>query len=101
MLSDTLFSYLTQGNLWNYFLLALNTYFPYGLFFWFLGFALFIIFYLKVKNLAYSGLFVSLYFIVISSSGLVINAYSMFAMRYFGLILGFIIGYYLYRALKG
>jgi len=101
MLSETLWSYLTQGNFKLFFIMALNSYLPYGLFFWFLGFALFIIFYLKVKNLAYSGLLVSLYFVVISSSGLVINAYSAFAMRYFGLVLGLVIGYYLYRALKG
>ncbi|RLF61823.1 MAG: hypothetical protein DRN33_06370 [Thermoplasmata archaeon] len=100
--SGQLYTYLTEGKFFTFFSYAFNQYFPFGLFFWMLGLTMFSIIQIKTKNLGYSGAVTSLYFVVVSNiPNLVTNAYSSFAMKYFGLILGLITGYYIYRAIKG
>ena len=97
-----LYTYLTGGKFFSFFTYAFNQYFPFGLFFWMLGLTIFIILQIKTKNLGYSGAVTSFYFVVVSNiPNLVTNAYSAFAMKYFGVILGLIVGYYIYRAVKG
>jgi len=97
-----LFTYLTEGKFFTFFSYAFNQYFPFGLFFWMIGLVVFLILQIKTKNLAFSGGIGALYFIIISNiPGLVTNAYSSFAMKYFGIVLGLIAGYYIYRAVKG
>jgi len=101
-LSSTLIDYLTAGDIFNYFVVLFNQYFPYGIFFWITGFILFSIMYLKTKSIGYGGIFLSLYFVVISHiPNLVVSAYVNFAMKYAGIMLGLISGYYIYNAIKG
>lgn len=101
-LSEILWEYLLEGRFFTYFSTVFNTYFPFGLFFWVLGFVIFIIIQFKTKSLGYGGAIACVYFVVITSiPNLVTNAYSQFGMRYFGVILGIVSGYYLYRGLKG
>lgn len=97
-----LWEYLLGGQLWNYFVYMLNFYFPYGMFFWMLGFVLFLIIQLKSESLIYATIPLAVYFVIISSiDGLVINAYSRMAMQYVGLVLVLVSGYYLYRIVRG
>lgn len=97
-----LWEYLTQGDFFNYFTYIMNFYFPYGSFFWILGIVLFSVIQIKTDNIGYSGAFASIYFVTISNiPNLVYNAYSKMAMQYFGLLMGLIAGYYLYKAVRG
>lgn len=101
MAGEEFITYLLQGKFWTYFIQVFNFYFPYGLFFWMLGFTFLIITHLKTKNLGYSVGVSSFYFIVITSiPNLVLNAYSVFAMRYTGIIAGLVAGYYLYKGVR-
>lgn len=100
--SETMWQYLLDGRMFNFFSTAFNQYFPYGMFFWMIGFVIFIATYLKTKSLGYGGIMASVYFVVVSNvPNLVVNLYIATAMRYFGLILGAVAGYYLYKAIKG
>ena len=92
---------LTSLDLKTYFVTVLNLYFPYGFIWWGIGLVLFIIAHLKTRNLAFAGALVGLYFVVLGNSGLVTNLYSQMFMKYIGLILGVVAGFYLYRSLKG
>lgn len=99
---ETLWGYLMDGNFFQFFVTIFNTYFPFGMIFWLLGLVFFIVTYLKTKSLGYGGAVATIYFVVITEiPGLVTNAYSQFAMRYFGVILAFVTGWYLYKAFKG
>jgi hypothetical protein len=94
--------YFMQGDLWSYFTYILNFYFPYGLFFWLVGFVIFIVIQLKTESLIYATIPLALYFVIISSiPNLIINAYALMAMRYVGFILVIISGYYLYTIIRG
>ena len=97
----TLFELLTQGKIKEFFIVLFNQYFPYGSFFWLLGLIIFIISHIKTKNLAFASALLGVYLVVLGNSGLITNVYSMQMMKWFGLILGVIAGWYLYRALKG
>lgn len=101
-ITETLWTYLTGGNFFQFFVTVFNIYFPFGMFFWLMGLVFFIVINLKTKSLGYGGAVASIYFVIITEiPGLVTNAYSQFGMRYFGLILAIISGYYLYKAWKG
>jgi len=100
MATDLAFNYMINGNWYNYFVYLLNSYMPYGLFFWIIGFMFFLILHRKTQNLAFSAAFGSVYFIAISESGLVINTFANLAMKYFGIMLGAIVGYYVYRLIR-
>jgi hypothetical protein len=101
-LNDILWTYLMNGDYFNFFTTALNTYFIFGIVFWFIGFVIFLIAELKTKNLGYAGGVSAVYFVILSYiPNLVTNAYSMFAMRYFGIILSLVCGLYIYRSIKG
>jgi len=99
-LTETLWTYLTGGQIKEFFIVLFNQYFPFGSIFWMIGFTILIILHLKTKNLAFACIPTMIYFLVISSSGLVVNAYSATGMKYFGIILGLVIGFYLYRGVK-
>ena len=98
---NQLFNYLINLDFKGFFVVLFNTYMPYGLPFWLLGFILMFITHLKTKNLAFAGIISASYFFVIGNSGLVTNAISATAMQYVGLLIGLIIGFYLYRTLRG
>jgi len=100
-LTPTLWNYISSGRPDLFLITLFNQYFPYGMFWWMMGFVLFIITHLKTKNLAYSGALTTLYFVALPYTGFITNVYSRTAMQYFGAILGLVIGYYLYRAFKG
>lgn len=99
--TSELYNYLIAGDLNNFFIILFNFYFPFGSFFWIVGAVIFFTAHLKTKNLAFAGGMVSIYFVMISSSGWIVNAYSVLAMRWFGLGLGLIVGYYMYRMWRG
>ncbi len=99
-LTQQLYDKALGGEYQSFYVQLFNYYFPYGVFFWFLGFILFGVMHLKTKNFTYAGAFASIYFLIIGSSGLIVNAYSAMAMKYFGLCLGIVLGYYIYRALN-
>jgi len=102
MEGETFWSLLIKGDFWNFFVQIFNFYFPYGMFFWILGFVIFLIVELKTKSLGFASIVAITYFVLISSvPGLVVNVYSRIAMRYIGIIGGLIIGYYLYKAVRG
>ena len=100
-ITSTLWDLILQGQYKQFYVQLFNYYFPYGLIFWAIGFVLFIAVQIKTKNLAYAGIVAALYFEVISSSGLIVNAFAVMAMKYFGIILGLACGYYIYRMVKG
>ncbi len=100
-LIETLYGYLIDGNLRQFWIQLLNYYFPYALFFWMVGAVIFGIVHMKTQNMAYSGAVVAMYLTLISSSGFVVNAYSEMIMRMVGLFIGLIAGYYIYRSWKG
>lgn len=93
--------YLVAGQFKNFFVALLNDYFPFGLLFWMVGLAVFLILHYKTKNFAYSGAVTTAYFLVISSSDLVTGIYVKTAMQWFGILLGIFVGYYIYKVLKG
>ena len=97
-----LWTYLTGGHFFSFYTYAMNTYFPYGMFFWMLGLTIFGVMQIKTKNLGFAGAMTSIYFIVLAQiPNIVTNIYSRTAMNYFGMILGLIAGYYIYKAVKG
>ena len=100
-LITSLWDAISSGNFYQFFTILFNQYFPFGSFFWLLGLTLFVVIHLKTKNLGFSGMVASVYYVVMGSSGIVVNVYSSMGMKYFGIILGVIVGWYLYRAIKG
>jgi len=96
-----LYTTLSTGDVEMWVVKLLNQYFPYGMFFWMVGFGIWIISQAKTKNLGYSSAFASAYFVVISSTGLVYNAWSVMFMRYFGIFIGLLSGFYIYKSMKG
>jgi hypothetical protein len=60
-LIETLYGYLIDGNLRQFWIQLLNYYFPYGLFFWMVAAAIFGIVHMKTQNMAYSGAVVAMY----------------------------------------
>ena len=100
-ITETLFDLMLAGDMKNYFIQLFNIYMPYGMFFWMFGFTLFLITHMKTKEFLYSGAVATVYFMVIPSTGLVVNAYSVVAMRWFGLALGVLVGTHAYKILRG
>lgn len=100
-LTETLYGYLIDGNMRQFWIQLLNYYFPFALFFWLVAAAIFGIIHMKTQNMAYSGAVVAMYLMMISSSGYVVNAYSEMIMRIVGMLIGLIAGYYIYRSFKG
>jgi hypothetical protein len=101
-IATTLYDFLMSFDLYNFFVFLGNYYFPFGSLFWIIGFVLFLIVDIKTKNMAYGGAVASIFFVIISSiDGLVINAYSLFAMRYMGIIIALICGFFIYKSFKG
>jgi hypothetical protein len=99
---DTLWGYVSIGNYFQFYVTMFNTYFPFGILFWLIGILLFIVFNLKSKSLAYGGGVAGCYFVIITEiPNIVTNAYSNFAMKWFGVILALICGYYIYKEIKG
>lgn len=99
-LGAELWGLLMAMDIHNYYIVLFNQYFPYGLFFWFVGITLFGVIHLKTKNMAYSGMVAAIFFFGMGESGFVINVYSSLIMKYFGLMIGLIAGWYLYRGVK-
>ena len=99
-LAAELWGLLTVMNINNYYIVLFNQYFPFGLFFWFVGITLYGVIHLKTKNMAYAGMVTAIFFFSMSESGFVINVYSNMIMKYFGLLLGIIAGWYFYKSLK-
>jgi len=100
-LLNVLRDYLVGGEYKNYYVTLLNDYYPFGLLFWMVGMAIFLILQYKTRNFAFSGAVTSFYFIVISSSGLITGLYTKMVMQWFGAILGVLVGYYIYKTIKG
>jgi hypothetical protein len=99
---NILFGYLTSFDIWNFFVTLFNFYFPFGMLFWMIGFVLFIVVNIKTKSLPYASGMMAIYFVILADvPGLIVNAYSQMAMRYVGLIIGAVAGYYLYKEIKG
>lgn len=100
--STIMWNYLIHLDLFNLFVTALNYYFPFGSFFWILGFVIFIVVQLKTKSFTYACIPLSLYFVILGSiDGLVINAYSRMSMTYVGLLLTAVSGLAIYNMIKG
>ena len=100
--TDTVINYFLNAEYFSAFSYAFNNYFPFGSFFWLIGLVIFGVFHFKTKNLAWSGSMGALYFFVISEIPLLVtNAYSNLLMKWFGLILGLIAGFYIYKIIKG
>lgn len=101
-ITDVLWDYILRLDFWNFFVTLFNTYMPYGLFFWLVGLVIFFVIDLKSKNLGYAGAIACIYFVMISSiPNLIINAYSLTAMRLVGILIGLIASYYIYKDIKG
>lgn len=99
-LTTTLFDLAISGNLGQFYVQLFNFYFPFGMVFWMVGIGIFAAVQLKTKNFAFSGSMLTLYLVGLISSGWVVNAYILIAMKYFGLVVGLITGYYLYKSWK-
>lgn len=100
-ITENLFDLVLAGDMENYFIQLLNTYMPYGMFFWMLGFTLFLVTHSKTKEFLYSGAVGAAYFMILPLTGFVVNAYSVTAMRWFGLTLAVLVGVYTYKFLRG
>jgi len=100
-LADLLFSSLVSLNFKVFLVTLLNQYFPYGSFFWLVGLGLFIVVHTKTKNLAYASAVMSLFYFVMPYTGLITNIYSATIMKWVGALIGLIVGFYLYRSIKG
>ena len=100
-ITDNLWDLILQGDFRNFYIQLFNNYFPHGMFFWATGFVLFLTIHMKTKDFTYSGAITAVYFMVISGTGLVVNANAIAPMRYFGIVLGIATGWYIYRTLKG
>ena len=100
-LISIMYNYLLARDFWNFFSVLFNQYIPYGMFFWMIGLIIFVITHMKTKNLAYASLLVSFYFVSVDAFGIITNIYSAMAMRYIGIVIGIVAGYYIYRAWKG
>lgn len=102
-ITDSLYGSLMSSNMKAYYVQLFNSYTPFGMFFWMVGFILFLVIHMKTKDYAYSGSVTAVYFYVIGSSelGLIDNAYASSAMQWFGLILTLTVGYYIYKVWKG
>ena len=98
---ESFWNYLTGFEFKSFFVNLFNIYMPYGLPFWILGFIVIFLAHLKTKNLAFASMLGATYFFIIGNSGLVTNAISATAMQYVGLFIGVVIGFYLYRSLRG
>jgi len=100
MVANVDYTYLINMQWKDYFVYMLNTVLPYGMLFWVIAIMLYFVLYNKTRNFAFPSAVVSIYFIVVSYTGLVTNAVSSLAMRYFGIGMGLIVGLYLYTAVK-
>jgi len=100
-LSEQLFNYITTGEIKQFYIVLFNQYIPYGIFFWMVGAIMMLITHNKTHNLAYAVFIASVYFVALPVTGLIVSVYSMTMMKYFGLIIGVVSGYYIYRAVKG
>lgn len=98
---STLWTQITAMNIQQWMITFANQYFPFGLFWWMIGIVIFMVFHIKTKDLAYSSIFLALYFVALPETGLITNVFSLSAMRYAGIIIGAVAGYYLYKAWKG
>lgn len=100
-LVTTLFGHLTNMQMTQFFIVLFNQYIPYGIFFWGLGIVVLIISHMKTRNLAYSALIMCFFFVAMSYTPFITNIYSQMMMRWFGLIVGIICGFYIYRGIRG
>ena len=98
---ETLWRFVEAGQYGQALTYTFNNYFPYASIIWLFGFAIFAIIYKKTRNLVWAGLPTSAYFLILSSTPYITSIYVRMAMRYFGIILGVIVGYYVYRMMKG
>jgi len=96
-----LHSLIASGNYGGFLITLFNQYFPFGIFFWMIGILLFIISHIKTKNLVFSGGILATYLMVVGYSGVVTNIYSTELMKWGGIIIGIMVGWYIYRAFKG
>jgi len=99
---DTLWNYLIGGQFFEFYTYFMNTYFPFGLFFWMVGFILFSVLQIKYENMAFAGAVAAIYFVIVSEiPGMVTYSYSKLGMQWFGFVLALVTGYYLYKTIKG
>lgn len=99
-ITNLLMSYLTAGDYSSLYITTFNVYYPFGFILWALGFLIFGLVHLKTDNLSYSGAVGTVYFTLISASGLLYSGSSLMAMRYFALFLALITAYNIYINLK-
>jgi len=99
--ASTLYSLLIGFDLRQFFTVLFNQYFPYGLFFWMVGFVIFAVTQLKTKNLPFASVLMAFYFVAMPYTGLVANIYSATAMQFAGGIIGIVVGVYMYKAWRG
>jgi hypothetical protein len=100
-LGQTLYTLLLDLNMRQFFSILFNQYFPYGMFFWMLGFIIFAITHLKTKNLPFAAVLMAFYFVAVPYTDMITNVWSVTAMQWSGLIIGAIAGYYAYKAWRG
>jgi hypothetical protein len=98
--SLSLMNYLTDFNFFQFFVTFFNSVIPFGLFFWGGGLVLFMVINMKTDNMAYAGAILTFYMVGISSTGMITNIYSATAMRYVGILIGFICAYYIFKAVR-
>lgn len=96
----SLWNLLSVGNYLQYFIVITNTYFPFGSFYWIIGFTIFMVIQLKSRNMAYASGIAAAFFVTITQTPLVTNVYATLTLMYSGIIFGLIFGYYLYKAIR-
>ena len=101
MVSDVAFGYLIQGNLEGMFKWVLNSYFPFLLFWIFLGITIFTVIYVKSNNLSFSTSMVIMYFIVVSQFMIGNDSEYITVINYLTLFLIFFVFFLLYKVYKG
>lgn len=91
------FDRLISGDYFHWFVGIANQYFPYGTFWWVLGFLIFFVFQQKTKNLAYAGLLLAFYLVAMSVTGLNESPLSALYMQTSGLVIALAIATYLWH----
>ena len=100
MVSDIGYGYLIQGNLGEMFKWVFNIYFPYLLFWVFLGIVIFAIIYVKSNNLSFSTSIAMIYLIIVSNFMVTVGSQYAIIIKYISLLLILFVFFLLYKVYK-
>lgn len=101
MVNDIAYGYLIQGNLEEMFKWVLNSYFPFLIFWIFLGIVIFTIIYVKSNNLSLSTAMFIVYFVVASEFMCIGGSEFATVINYVNIVLIIFLFFLLYKVYKG